>query len=57
MKELKLQATCVRVPVFISHSESVNIEFDSPLSEKKAQQVLSNSEGISVVDYRKDEAM
>ena len=52
---IKVSATCVRVPVFISHSESVNIEFDSPLSEKKATELLSNFENISVIDYRKDE--
>ena len=52
---IKVSATCVRVPVFISHSESVNIEFDSPLSEKKAKELLNNFESISVVDYRKDE--
>ena len=52
---IKVSATCVRVPVFISHSESVNIEFDSPLSEKKATKLLSNFENISVIDYRKDE--
>lgn len=52
---IKVSATCVRVPVFISHSESVNIEFDSPLSGKKATELLSNYEHVSVVDHRKDE--
>ena len=52
---IKVSATCVRIPVFIGHSESVNIEFDSPLSEKKATELLSNFENISVVDHRKDE--
>lgn len=52
---IKVSATCVRIPVFIGHSESVNIEFDSPLSENKATELLSNFENISVVDYRKDE--
>ena len=52
---IKVSATCVRVPVFISHSESINIEFDSPLSEKKATEILNNFENISVVDHRKDE--
>tara|TARA_B110000014_G_C20076924_1_gene562207 strand:- start:281 stop:1321 length:1041 start_codon:yes stop_codon:yes gene_type:complete len=52
---IKVSATCVRVPVFISHSESVNLEFDSPLSEKKATELLNNCENISVIDYRKDE--
>ena len=54
-KGIKVTATCVRIPVFISHSESVNIEFDSPLSENKATELLSNFENISVVDHRKDE--
>jgi len=52
---IKVSATCVRVPVFISHSESINIEFDSPLSEVEATELLKNFEGISVIDYRKDE--
>jgi aspartate-semialdehyde dehydrogenase len=52
---IKVSATCVRVPVFISHAESVNIEFDSPLSEKRAKELLSNFKNISVVDYHKDE--
>ena len=54
-KGIKVTATCVRIPVFIGHSESVNIEFDSPLSENKATELLSNFENISVVDHRKDE--
>ena len=52
---IKVSATCVRIPVFIGHSESVNIEFDSPLSENKATELLSNFKNISVVDHRKDE--
>jgi aspartate-semialdehyde dehydrogenase len=52
---IKVSATCVRIPVFVSHAESINIEFDSPLSEKKAIELLSNFENISVVDHRKDE--
>ena len=52
---IKVTATCVRVPVFISHAESINIEFDSPLSDVEATKLLKNFEGISVIDYRKDE--
>ena len=52
---IKVSATCARIPVFVGHSESINIEFDSPLSEQKATQILSNFKHISVVDYRKDE--
>ena len=54
-KGINISATCVRVPVFISHAESINIEFDSPLDEKKATELLKNFDGISVIDYRKDE--
>ena len=54
-KGIKVTATCVRIPVFIGHSESVNIEFDSPLSENKATELLSNFKNISVVDHRKNE--
>ena len=54
-KGINVSATCVRVPVFISHAESINIEFDSPLDEKKATELLKNFDGISVIDYRKDE--
>lgn len=52
---IKLSATCVRVPVFIGHAESINIEFDSPLSDKDATELLKNFDGVSVIDYRKDE--
>ena len=54
-KNIKISATCVRIPVFISHAESINIEFDSPLSDKRATELLSNFESISVVDHRKNE--
>ena len=52
---INLSATCVRAAVFIGHSESINIEFDSPLDEKKATELLKKSEGIAVIDHRKDE--
>ncbi|MDC6447681.1 aspartate-semialdehyde dehydrogenase [Alphaproteobacteria bacterium] len=52
---IKMSATCARVPVFIGHAESINIEFDSPLSDEKASEILKKTDGISVVDYRKDE--
>ena len=51
---IQVSATCVRVPVFISHAESVNLELDSPLSNERAKEVLSNFAGISVVDYPED---
>ncbi len=52
---ISLSATCVRVPVFVGHAESINVEFDSPLDSKEAYKILSNSDGISVIDHRKDE--
>ena len=52
---INVSATCVRVPVFISHAESINLELDSPLSDEKAKEILSNSDSIAVIDYRKDE--
>ena len=52
---IRLSATCVRVPVFISHAESINLELDSPMSDKQAKELLNKSENISVVDHRKDE--
>ena len=52
---INISATCVRVPVFISHAESINLELDSPLSDVKAREILENFECISIVDYRKDE--
>ena len=52
---IKVSATCARVPVFISHAESINVEFDSPLSDEKASDLLKNFDGVSVINYRKDE--
>ncbi|MFH0774314.1 MAG: aspartate-semialdehyde dehydrogenase [bacterium] len=42
--------TAVRVPVFVSHSESVNVEFDEPLTEKEAKDILMSAEGVVVCD-------
>ncbi len=49
---IKLTATCVRVPVFISHSEAVNIEFENPISADEAREILRNAPGVSVFDKR-----
>jgi aspartate-semialdehyde dehydrogenase len=49
---IKLTVTCVRVPVFVGHSESVNIEFETPLDEDEAREVLRNAPGVVVVDKR-----
>ncbi len=51
-KNIKVSATCVRVPVFVGHAEAVNVEFERPISEKKAWQLLRNAPGILVVDER-----
>src|SRR5204863_366960 len=48
--KIKLVATCVRVPVFIGHSEAVNIEFERPISVAEAHQILRNAPGCLVVD-------
>jgi len=49
---IKLTATCVRVPVFISHSEAVNIEFENPISADEARDILSRAPGCLVIDRR-----
>src|SRR5215213_3100644 len=48
--KIKLTATCVRVPVFISHSEAVNIEFEEPISAEEAREILRNAPGCLVID-------
>jgi aspartate-semialdehyde dehydrogenase len=48
--KIKLTATCVRVPVFIGHSEVVNIEFEEPLSADEARQILHSAPGCLVID-------
>jgi aspartate-semialdehyde dehydrogenase len=48
--KIKLTATCVRVPVFVSHSEAVNIEFDGPISADEARHILHNAPGCIVID-------
>ena len=50
--KIKLVATCVRVPVFISHSEAVTIEFENPISADEARDLLRESPGCLVVDKR-----
>ena len=50
--KIKVSATCVRVPVFVGHSESVNIEFAKPISADEAREILRRSPGIAVVDKR-----
>jgi aspartate-semialdehyde dehydrogenase len=50
--KIKLTATCVRVPVFVGHSEAVNVEFERPITADEAQSVLRESPGVLVVDKR-----
>ena len=50
--KIKLTATCVRVPVFVGHSEAVNIEFEKPLSPEEARKILRSAPGVMVVDKR-----
>ena len=50
--KIRVTATCVRVPVFVGHSESVNIEFARPISPDEAREILRNAPGISVIDKR-----
>jgi aspartate-semialdehyde dehydrogenase len=51
---IKLSATCVRVPVFVGHSEAVNIEFDKEISAEEAQNILREAPGVMLVDKRED---
>jgi aspartate-semialdehyde dehydrogenase len=52
--KIKLTATCVRVPVFVGHSEAVNIEFENPITAEEAQDILRESPGIMLIDKRDD---
>ncbi|MFO1121471.1 MAG: aspartate-semialdehyde dehydrogenase [Hyphomicrobiales bacterium] len=51
---IKLTATCVRVPVFVGHSEAVNIEFEQPISAEEAREILREAPGCMVVDKREN---
>ena len=51
---IKVTATAVRVPVFVSHSEAVNIEFENEISADEAREILRQSPGCLVVDKRED---
>ncbi|MEL7279648.1 MAG: aspartate-semialdehyde dehydrogenase [Pseudomonadota bacterium] len=51
-KSIKVTATCVRVPVFVGHSEAVNIEFEEFLDEDEARDILREAPGIMVIDKR-----
>lgn len=52
--KIKVTATCVRVPVFVGHSESINIEFEDHLDEDEARDILREAPGVMVIDKRED---
>jgi aspartate-semialdehyde dehydrogenase len=52
--KIKVTATCVRVPVFVGHSEAVNIEFEEHLDEAEARDILREAPGIMVIDKREN---
>jgi aspartate-semialdehyde dehydrogenase len=52
--DIAVIATCVRVPVFIAHSEAVHVEFESPITEAQAWDVLRDAPGVQVIDKRED---
>ena len=52
--KIKLTATCVRVPVFIGHSEAVNIEFENPITADEARDILREAPGCLVIDKHED---
>jgi aspartate-semialdehyde dehydrogenase len=53
-EKIELTATCVRIPVMVSHAESVNIQFEKPFSLEKVRDALSKAEGCEVYDKRED---
>lgn len=52
--DIAVIATCVRVPVFISHAEAVHVEFERPISVEEARAAWSRAPGLQVVDRRED---
>ena len=52
--DIQVVATCVRVPVFIGHSEAVNVEFERPISAERARALLREAPGVLVIDKRED---
>ena len=51
---IKVSATCVRVPVFVGHSEAINIEFEDEISAEQAQELLREAPGVMLIDKRED---
>ncbi len=54
--KIKVSATCVRVPVFIGHSEAVNIEFEKPITAEEAREILREAPGCQVIDKHENGA-
>jgi len=52
--DIQVMATCVRVPVFIGHSEAVNIEFERPITAERARSILRAAPGVLIIDKRED---
>uniref|UniRef100_UPI0025ECC253 aspartate-semialdehyde dehydrogenase n=1 Tax=Brevundimonas sp. TaxID=1871086 RepID=UPI0025ECC253 len=53
--DIKLTVTCVRVPVFVGHSEAVNLEFEDPMDAEDAREILREAPGVLVVDKPEDD--
>jgi aspartate-semialdehyde dehydrogenase len=52
--DIRVSATCVRIPVFIGHGEAVNVEFEEPVDEDRAREALRSFPGVTVVDHREE---
>lgn len=52
--KIKLTATCVRIPVFVSHSEAVNVEFENSITAEEAKGILRNAPGCLLIDKHED---
>ena len=53
-RKIKITGTCVRVPVFVGHSEAINIEFENEISAKEAKEILREAPGIMLIDKHED---
>ena len=53
-KNIEITATCVRIPVLVSHAESINIEFENEFTIEKIRNALNSAEGCVVIDERKN---
>lgn len=53
--KIKVSATAVRVPVFICHSEAVNVEFESEMTASQARAILKNAPGVTVIDHKHED--